>query len=145
APQPGEGVPANGAGGDGAVNIWADPGTNALVMNAPARIMQDMMSVIDRIDIPRLQVLVDAIIVEISEEKAAELGVSWVSDGSGERSVLGLTNFGATTPGVVQLGAAAAGETPSPDAIPQGPTHGGGRIRGAGPSWATSFSALRSG
>jgi general secretion pathway protein D len=139
-PQPGEGVAATGEGG---VSIWADQATNALVMNAPARVMQDMMAVIDKIDIPRLQVLVDAIIVEVSEEKAAELGVSWISDGSGDRAVLGLTNFGSTTPGVVQLGAAAAGDTPSPGAIPEGLTLGLGRIRDAGTSWAALVSALR--
>ena len=63
------------------MTIWADPGTNALVINAPERIRQDMLAVVNQIDIPRLQVQVDAIIVELSEEKTAQLGVTWLSAG----------------------------------------------------------------
>ena len=58
----------------GPVTIWADAGTNALVINAPERIRQDMMAVVNQIDIPRLQVQVDAIIVEITASKAAQIG-----------------------------------------------------------------------
>ncbi|HET8697314.1 MAG TPA: secretin N-terminal domain-containing protein, partial [Gammaproteobacteria bacterium] len=52
--------------GNGPVTIWADAGTNALVINAPERIRQDMLAVIRQIDIPRYQVQVDAIIVELT-------------------------------------------------------------------------------
>jgi len=40
-----------------------------------------MLAVVKQIDIPRLQVAVDAIIVEISAEKEAELGVTWAASG----------------------------------------------------------------
>ena len=138
----GEGTPAGAQ--SGSVSIWADPGTNALVINAPERIRQDMMSVVRRIDIPRLQVQVDAIIVEVSETKAAELGVTWIMDGSGDDEAIGLTNFGTTSGGILQLGAAAAGDTPDPSAIARGLTLGVGRVRDAGTSWAAILSALRS-
>jgi general secretion pathway protein D len=136
---------AEGAPGaaSGPVTIWADPGTNALVINAPERVRQDMMSVIQMLDIPRLQVQVDAIIVEVSETKAAELGVTWALDGSGNNEGLGLTNFGTTSGGLLQLGAAAAGDSPDPSAIAQGLTLGIGRIRDTGTSWASIISALR--
>jgi len=137
-----EGAAAAGAQG-GSVSIWADPGTNALVINAPERVRQDMMAVIDRIDIPRLQVKVDAIIVEVSQKKAAELGVTWALDGSGDDEAVGLTNFSTTSGGILQLGAAAAGDTPNPSAIAQGLTLGVGRVRDAGTSWAAIVSALR--
>ncbi|MBN1239344.1 MAG: type II secretion system secretin GspD [Gammaproteobacteria bacterium] len=144
APQPGEGAPpaAGGGQGDGTVTIWADQATNALVINAPARVMQDMMAVIDQIDIPRAQVAVDAIIVELSEEKAAELGVTWVTTGDDD-DVAGLTNFSNTTGGVIDLATAASGDTPSPAAIAQGLTLGVGRISDVGTSWAAILSALR--
>ena len=75
APAPAEG----GAGsGSGPVSIWADAGTNALVINAPERVRKDMLAVVNQIDIPRLQVQVDAIIVEVSEERSAQLGVTWL-------------------------------------------------------------------
>src|SRR5690606_26808981 len=69
---------------EGPVQIWADPPTNALVINAPARVMQNILTVVNQIDIPRAQVQVNAIIVEMSEDKAAQLGVSWAIDGSGD-------------------------------------------------------------
>ena len=61
------------------------------------------MAVIQKIDIPRLQVQVDAIIVEVSETKAAQLGVTWLVDGSDDDEAVGLTNFSTTTGGILQL------------------------------------------
>ena len=90
----------------GPVTIWADAGTNALVINAPERIRQDMLAVINQIDIPRLQVAVDAIIVELTRAEVRELGVTWAVGTTTARR-LGLTNFSGTTGGIVQLGTAA--------------------------------------
>ena len=39
--------------------------------------MRQIMSVVDRLDIRRAQVLIEAILVEISTNSAAELGVNW--------------------------------------------------------------------
>ncbi len=75
------GAAAAAAAGGGAT-IWADPQTNALVMTAPPKIMRSLMSVIDRLDIRRAQVMVEAIIVEVSADKSAELGVNWILQGS---------------------------------------------------------------
>jgi general secretion pathway protein D len=138
--------PEGGAAGPaaGPVTIWADPGTNALVINAPERIRQDMMAVIRMIDIPRLQVQVDAIIVEVSETKAAQLGVTWLVDGSGDDEAVGLTNFNQVTGGILQLGTAISGDTPNPTAIAQGLTLGVGSISETGTSWAAILTALRS-
>jgi general secretion pathway protein D len=132
---------AAGAASEG-VSIWSDPGTNALVINAPANILQDMTSVIDRLDIPRAQVQVDAIIVEVSEELAGSLGVSWVAEGSGSNNPVALTNFGSTLPGVVELATANAGGTPNPSALPEGAVLAVGAIRDSGTSWAAVLSAL---
>ena len=129
---PAEGAAAAGTPGGGPVSIWADAGTNALVINAPERVRQDMLAVVNQIDIPRYQVQVDAIIVELTEEKAAQLGVTWVLDGSANNDGVGLTNFSSTTGGIVQLGAAAAGSTPNPASLPDGITLGLGRIRDSG-------------
>jgi general secretion pathway protein D len=138
----GAGAEGAAAAGGGGTSIWSDEGTNALVINAPARVLQDMMAVIDKIDIRRAQVQVDAIIVEVSEEKAAEFGVTWASDGSGSNAALALTNFGIGG-GIVQLGAAAGGGTPDPSALSQGITLGVGRVSDSGTSWAAIVAALR--
>jgi general secretion pathway protein D len=127
----------------GTISIWSDAGTNALIINAPARIRQDMMNVIDLIDIRRLQVLVDAIIVEISEDKAAELGVTWLIDGSDDDSAVGFTNFSNTTGSLLDLAAVGQGDTPDTSVIRQGITMAIGRIRDEGTSWAAVISALQ--
>ena len=93
----------------GPISIWADAGTNALVINAPERVRQDMLAVVKQIDIPRLQVMVDAIIVELTEEKAAQLGVTWLLDGSDSDNGFGLTNFSGTTGGILGPRAASLG------------------------------------
>jgi general secretion pathway protein D len=126
----------------GPVTIWADAGTNALVINAPERVRQDMLSVINQIDIPRLQVAVDAIIVELTQQKSAELGVTWAVGNNGKAA--GLTNFSGTTGGIVQLGQAAGGGsgTPSPNLIRDGLTLAVGKIADNGLSWASVVDAL---
>src|SRR6185503_16412523 len=65
------------ASADKSTTIWAEPETNALVITAPAKIMRSLMAVVDKLDIRRMQVLVEAIIVDINVNKNAELGVNW--------------------------------------------------------------------
>ena len=54
--------------------IWADEQTNALVITAPPKVMRELNAVIDKLDIRRAQVSVEAIIVEVTADKAADLG-----------------------------------------------------------------------
>ena len=125
------------------VSIWADAGTNALIVNAPARIMQDMNAVIDRLDIRRAQVQVDAIIVELTERRANELGVNWVVQGASDDRPITGTNFSAgDAPSILELAAAAAGEVGALAANPQGLLGAVGRIRDADTSWAALLTAL---
>ncbi len=125
----------------GPVTIWADAGTNALVINAPERVREDMQAVINQIDIPRLQVQVDAIIVELSEEQTAALGVTWLR---ADDEFIGLTNFSnAGGGGILGLAGAAAGDTPNLAAIAEGISVGVGKLTGSG-GWAALLNALRS-
>src|SRR5581483_5359543 len=57
--------------------VWADPQNNALVITAPPKIMRAVMSIVDKLDIRRPQVLVEAVIVEVNTDKTAQLGVNW--------------------------------------------------------------------
>ena len=124
----------------GPITIWADAGTNALVINAPERIRQDMESVINQIDIYRYQVQVDAIIVELREEKAAQLGVTWLR---ADDEFLGLTNFSnAGGGGIIGLAGQAAGDTPNLSQIAEGISVGIGRLSDSG-GWAALLNALR--
>ena len=133
-----------GAGGTSqAITIWSDAPTNALVINAPANILQDMNSVIDRLDIPRAQVKVDAIIVEVTEDKAAEFGVTWAVEAAQDNIGIGLTNFPATSTGIAQVAAATQGDIPNTSLVPQGISFGVGRINRAETSWAAILTALQ--
>jgi general secretion pathway protein D len=124
----------------GPVTIWADPGMNALVINAPERIRADMLAIINQLDLPRLQVQVDAIIVELSEEETAALGVTWLR---ADDEFLGITNFAnAGGGGILGLAGAAATDPPNIQAIAEGISVGIGKISGAG-GWAALLNALR--
>lgn len=88
-PQAGGNAPAAAPAGSttvslegGTATIWADKDTNALIITAPQRTMRALNAVIDKLDIRRAQVLVEAIVAEVSAGSATDLGVNWVVDGS---------------------------------------------------------------
>jgi len=129
------------------VSIWADAQTNALVVNAPPKMMRSLMRIVDKLDIRRAQVLVEAIIVEVIQDKTTQLGVTWAVDGSGSNNPIGVTNFPSTGPGVVQLaGAIGGGDVGSVDPgslIGEGLTLGIGRLSDSGISFAAILHALQ--
>jgi general secretion pathway protein D len=104
----GEDVQAKGAGAATSIekqlDIQADEATNALVITAPPALMRSLETVIRQLDIRRSQVLVDAIIAEVSERNARELGVQWVVfDRSGDTAPIGTTNFTNTGTNLVDI------------------------------------------
>lgn len=128
-----------------AISIIPEPDTNALVITAPPKVMRNLRAVIDQLDIRRAQVLVEAIIVEMTADKAAELGVTWAINGSDDNSgPAGLTNFSGSGVGIAQVGAAAAsGNVASAlGAVPDGLTLGIGRIASGQFSFAALLRAL---
>lgn len=85
------------AGGDGSMVI-ADQATNSLVINASDHAYNMLRSVIDKLDTRRAQVYVEALVVEVTAEKAAEFGIQWQDLGNINESganFFGGTNFGA--------------------------------------------------
>jgi general secretion pathway protein D len=114
----GGGAPTGASGGganvDASVTIWADVATNALIMTAPPKIMKSLMAVIDKLDIRRAQVQVEALIVEVDVNKSSNLGVQWVLYGQGNSTVpAAITNFPGSGTGIVNLAAAALGGSTS--------------------------------
>lgn len=126
------------------VTVWADTQTNALVVNAPPKMMRSLMLIVDKLDIRRAQVLVEAIIVEVIADKKNELGVSWAIEGSGSDAPIAVTNFPDFLAGVVQLGTAAGSDsvTDPSGLIGEGLTIGIGRISDSGVSFAAILRAL---
>ena len=136
--QPGAGTAA--AFGD--VAVWADTQTNAIVVSAPPKVMRSLMQIVDKLDIRRAQVLVEAIIVEVIVDQKKELGISVGVEGSGEDAPIGVTNFPDFLAGIVQLGTAAGGGAVDPTGlIGEGGTIGVGRITDNGVSFAAILRA----
>ncbi|MBD3670599.1 MAG: type II secretion system secretin GspD [Gammaproteobacteria bacterium] len=79
------------------VSIQADAGTNSLVITAPPEQLRTLRAVVSKLDVPRAQVMVEAIIAEISDDKVRQLGVQWLFDGvsNGSGSPTGVINFSA--------------------------------------------------
>jgi general secretion pathway protein D len=135
---------AGAAGGPaeaGDITIWADAPTNALVVTAPPKIMRSLMSIVDKLDIRRLQVLLETIIVEVSAEKAADLGVTWAIGDADLENAVGATQFDGLT-GVTGLASAIIGGDPTAAAIGNGMTMGLGRIAESGLSFVALIEAL---
>ena len=71
-------VGAGGTSADG-VRVLSDKDTNSLVITAPPKAMQQIRNVIAQLDIRRPQVLLEAIVAEVSENKSSELGLDVVA------------------------------------------------------------------
>jgi general secretion pathway protein D len=65
------------------LNITADESTNSLVITAQPNVMNSLEKVIDKLDIRRPQVLVEAIIAEVQDGNGMDLGVQWTSKHGG--------------------------------------------------------------
>ena len=134
---------AAGAASIDNVSIWADTQTNAIVVNAPPKMMRSLMQIVDKLDIRRAQVLVEAIIVEVIADAKNEFGVSWAVEASGSDAPIGVTNFPDFLSGPVQLAAISGGaETDPSGIIGEGITVGIGRISDTGVSFAAILRAL---
>lgn len=82
--------------------IQADAATNSIIINAPDAIYNNLRAVVDKLDVRRAQVYVEALIAEITAENAAEFGIQWQDlNGLGKTGtqVFGGTNFGDRTLG----------------------------------------------
>ena len=58
-------------------SVQAYPETNSLVIIAPDSVYNALRAVIEKLDVRRAQVFVEALIVEIAATKAAEFGIQW--------------------------------------------------------------------
>jgi len=153
----GGGAPSGGGtpNVDASVTIWADVATNALILTAPPKIMKSLMAVIDKLDIRRAQVQVEAIIVEIDVNKSSNIGVQWLLFGQGSTTVpAGIVNLPGAGTSIVDLAAAAltGGTINTTTGVPAissstvgtGASVAIGRVSNNGVSFAALVQALRS-
>ncbi|HBT58246.1 MAG TPA: type II secretion system protein GspD [Pseudomonas sp.] len=109
------------------VRIEAHESTNAVVIYGPAELSRELSSIIRQLDIRRAQVLVEAVIAEVSYDRAKELGVQW-GFGS-EDSGVGIINFNRNGNSIVDLAAGVnaflEGDVSSPPSLGSGLSLGG--------------------
>lgn len=84
--------------------IQADLASNSLIITAPDSLFANLQNVIAMLDRRRAQVHIEALIVELSAERAAEFGIQWQDlsglSANGVRAVGG-TNFGGSSQNIV--------------------------------------------
>ncbi len=86
------------------------PGANALIINADPETQRLLADVIAQLDTRREQVLVEAIVVEISDNAARELGVQLLIAGKEGSNIPFLATQHGSGPGIVSLAGAAAAQ-----------------------------------
>ncbi len=82
--------------------IQADEATNALIISASDAVYNNLRGVIEKLDVRRTQVYVEAMIVEMTTDAARQLGVQWaggVPAGSG--AIAGVQNFPGANPSLL--------------------------------------------
>ena len=87
-----------------AQTISHHPATNSLILSGNAETLVAMEKVISALDVRRPQVMVEAIIVEMSDDAAKELGLQFLLSGSGKSDVpFASTNFSRSAPNLLAL------------------------------------------
>ncbi|HEY5683578.1 MAG TPA: type II secretion system secretin GspD [Sulfuricaulis sp.] len=82
--------------------IQADEATNSLIISAQDAVFNNLRAVIEKLDVRRAQVFIEALIAEITTDKATQLGVQWFVGDQKSGGVLGAaTNFPASGSSIV--------------------------------------------
>lgn len=117
--------------------------TNALIISAQPDILESLQSVIAQLDIRRAQVLVEALIVELSDNLAKDLGVQYLFTGDGENQPVAIQNFGNQDPNLISIVGSESSDDASLSATAatsllniQGLAIGVGKIKNDGESFA---------
>ena len=79
------------------VSIQVNESLNSLVLTAPPALLDTMKGVIAKLDVRRAQVLIEAIIVEVTEGAGSDLGIRWIA-GANDDVVAGFNNDAAPSP-----------------------------------------------
>ena len=97
--------------GRGQAVIARYEGANAIVIAAPTDVQRRLGEVIRQLDVRREQVLVEAVIVEISDIAAERLGVQFLLSGTGGSNIpFSVTNYSNAAPNLLAVAGAVAAE-----------------------------------
>lgn len=123
------------------VKVLAEKDSNALVITAAPKMMRQIRDVISQLDIERAQILVEAVIAEVSANKASQLGVDWAVFNQNRIASASILNPDTLT----ALGTAVASGSDAAylGLIGQGINIGGGVLNAGGTSLALLIKALK--
>lgn len=122
------------------INIQADPSLNALVVRANPTSMQEIRELVDKLDIRRLQVLIEAAIVEVTTNFQKQLGSELiVGDTSASSLPIGITAPSGTLATILQ---SIAGGTTAAPTLGDSPLIAAGRADDNGINFAVIIRAL---
>ena len=125
------------------VSIQADEAINALVIRADPSNMIDLIGIIESLDVRRMQVLIEAAIVEVTSDFSQQLGSELaVGDASTGTTPLGLTAPSGTLAQILQGLAAPSGLISPPSSFGESPLIAGGKVSTTGTSFAFIVKAL---
>ncbi len=102
--------PSGEEGSPGGITVEADEDTNALLLTGSGDMLNSLVQVIERLDIRREQVLVEAIIVEINVTDNENLGIDWLF-GDSDAGAFGSSINDGSIAGSVAAGAVQGGDT----------------------------------
>ncbi len=88
--------------------IQADAATNSIIITAPDPIYNSLRAVVEKLDVRRAQVYVEALVAEITAQKAAEFGIQWqdltgAAAGNNVARGFGGTSFGNANQNILSL------------------------------------------
>jgi len=122
--------------------VFADEGLNALVIRGEPSLMQEAEEIVTALDVRRAQVLIEAAIVEISDELGQDLGVQIaVGDESGASTPVLGTSFGNVGSSLGDVISAILTESVIAPAV-GGITIGAGQRNENGVTWGVLLQAL---
>lgn len=128
------------AGQDVKVSIQADVALNALVIRANPSSMIELKDIIHELDVRRLQVLIEAAVVEVTTDFSRQLGSElFLADATSNNVPLGMTSPTGTLAQILQ--SLATGGTAAPS-LGDTPFLAGGRVNSSGSSFAVIVRAL---
>lgn len=93
-------TPSNNANGTSNSMIQADTATNSLIITASDQVFNMLRGVIDKLDVRRAQLYIEALVAEVSTDKTSEFGIQWQNiqnldnSNGNSASAFGGTKFG---------------------------------------------------
>lgn len=118
-------MPASSSSSSAGVKVLADKSSNSIIISGPPTLQKNMIAVIEQLDRRRAQVLVEAVIAEVSTDLSNQIGAALLSNGAanGGNGAVGYSNFGGLGTLSGLIGAVQTNTIPN---IPNGLLLGGG-------------------